>query len=66
MNTIYVTVESGLVQSVTNIPPGIEVVVVDYDVEGEDADRLDVSPLDGELCCISSYIAGEGVHENPA
>ena len=53
-------------QSVTNIPPGIEVVVVDYDVEGEDADRLDVSPLDGELCCISSYIAEEGVHENPA
>ena len=66
MQTIYVTMDGGLVQNVTNIPAGIEVLVIDYDVEPKDADRLDVSPLDGELCCISSYIAEEGVHENPA
>jgi len=65
MKTIYVTMDGGLVQNVTNIPAGIEVVVIDYDVEGEEADRLDVSPLDGELCCISRYAAAEeGVHEN--
>ena len=30
-------------------------------------DRLDVSPLDGELCCLTSYTAEEGgPNENPA
>ena len=66
MKTIYVTVDGGLVQNVTNIPPGIEVVVIDYDVEGADEECLEVSPLDGELCCLSLYTAEEGVHENPA
>ena len=42
-------------QHVTGVPEGIEVVVIDYDVECEDADRLDVSPLDGEPCAISTF-----------
>jgi len=33
MKTIYVTVERGLVHDVTSIPVGIEVVVIDYDVD---------------------------------
>jgi hypothetical protein len=55
MQTIYVTVEGGLVQNVTSIPAGIEVVVIDYDVDLKEADRLDVSPLDGEPCEITSF-----------
>ena len=64
MKTIYVTVEGGLVQDVTGVPDGIEVVVIDYDVECEEADRLDVSPLDGEPCEITSFRKEEC--ENPA
>ena len=42
-------------QNVTSIPAGIEVVVIDYDVDLKEADRLDVSPLDGEPCEITSF-----------
>ena len=55
MKTIYVTVDGGMVQNVTGIPEEIEVVVIDYDVECEGADRLDVSPLDDEPCVISTF-----------
>jgi len=64
MKTIYVTVERGLVQDVTSIPAGIEVVVIDYDVDLKEADRLDVSPLDGEPCEITTF--GKEECENPA
>jgi len=64
MKTIYVTVERGLVQDVTSIPAGIEVAVIDYDVDLKEADRLDVSPLDGEPCEITTYQKEEC--ENPA
>ena len=47
--------DGGLVQDVTGVPDGIEVVVIDYDVELKDADRLDVSPLDDEPCVISTF-----------
>ena len=53
-----------MVQQVTSIPDGIEVVVIDYDVECEGADRLDVSPLDGEPCIINTFRKEEC--ENPA
>jgi hypothetical protein len=64
MKTIYVTVEGGLVQDVTGVPDGIEVVVIDYDVECEGTDRLDVSPLDGEPCEITTF--GKEECEKPA
>ena len=64
MKTIYVTVEGGLVHDVIDVPEGIEVVVIDYDVECEDADRLHVSPLDGEPCAITTFRKEEC--ENPA
>ena len=51
-------------QQVTSIPTGIEVVVIDYDVDLKEADRLDVSPLDGEPCEITTYQKEEC--ENPA
>src|SRR5439155_15736513 len=64
MKTIYVTVERGLVQDVTSIPAGIEAVGIDYDVDLKEADRLDVSPLDGEPCEITTNQKEEW--ENPA
>jgi hypothetical protein len=52
-HTVFVVLEGGLVQEVRGIPPGVEVHVVDYDIEG--ADELQVSPLDGEACVITEY-----------
>jgi hypothetical protein len=52
-HTITVVLEGGIVQEVKNIPPGINIQVIDYDVEG--ADEVQVSPLDGEACVISQY-----------
>ena len=51
-------------QDVTSIPAGIEVVVIDYDVDIKEADRLDVSPLDGEPCEIITFQKEE--RERPA
>lgn len=52
-HTIFVVLERGLVREVKNIPPGIEIHVLDYDIEG--ADQLQVSPLDGEACVITEF-----------
>ena len=51
-------------QHVTGLPDGIDVVVIDYDVECEDADRLHVSPLDGEPCALTTF--GKEECETPA
>ena len=54
-------------QDVVHVPAGIEVVVIDYDVDCEEADRLDVSPLSGEPCCLATYAGEEkGVREDAA
>ena len=50
--------QGGLVQDVVNIPPGLTVQVIDYDTEGEDDERLEISPLDGHVCCLSTFPAG--------
>jgi hypothetical protein len=52
-HTIFVVVDGGLVQEIRDIPPCIEVQVIDYDTEG--ADHLTVSPLDGEACILTQY-----------
>ena len=52
---IYVTVEGGLVTDIENIPDGIEVHVIDKDVEGENQQNLSISPIDGDACCISEF-----------
>jgi hypothetical protein len=51
---IFVEVNGGLVQHVTNLPPGIRVTVIDYDVEGS-SDPVEISPINGEACCIARY-----------
>lgn len=50
---IFVVLEGGLVQEVKGIPAGVEVYIVDYDIEG--AQEVQVSPLDGEACVLTEY-----------
>ncbi len=56
---IYITLEGGLAQAVTNVLPGIQIIIVDYDIEGADNDSLSPSPLDGKPCCLSTYTAAD-------
>jgi len=52
---IFVILEGGLVQEIVNLPPNINVVVLDYDTEGTDKEDLQISPVDGELCVINKW-----------
>ena len=53
---IYIVLKGGLVQEVRNLPAKSEVQVIDYDIEDElDPERIQISPLDGEACCISTF-----------
>ena len=52
---IYITVQGGVVQEVQNVPAGVEVQVIDYDIEQSDSQKLEVSPMDGEACSISTF-----------
>jgi hypothetical protein len=52
---IFVIMEGGLVHEVVNLPPSINVTVVDYDTEGVENERLEISPVDGELCVINRW-----------
>jgi hypothetical protein len=51
---IRVIVSGGLVQDVLDIPVGMLVQVIDYDVEGVDIDSLN-KDADGEDCIICTY-----------
>ena len=37
---IHITMEGGVIQAVENVPDGVRVVVMDFDVEGHDAEDL--------------------------
>jgi hypothetical protein len=52
---IFVVMEGGVVQEIVNLPPDINVTVIDYDTEGVEKDRLEISPVDGELCVINKW-----------
>ena len=52
---IFVILEGGLVQEIVNLPPNINVTVLDYDTEGADKEDLQISPVDGELCVINKW-----------
>jgi hypothetical protein len=48
---IDVIVEGGIIQEVRNIPKGVTVRVIDYDIEGT-TDDLKESPYDPEQQCL--------------
>jgi hypothetical protein len=52
---IFVIMEGGVVHEIVNLPPNINVTVIDYDTEGVEKDRLEISPVDGELCVITKW-----------
>ena len=52
---IFILIEGGVVHEVVNLPPDINVTVIDYDTEGVEPERLEVSPVDGELCVINKW-----------
>ena len=52
---LCVVVEGGLVTDVVGISSGLEVLVLDYDVEGADEAELDASPLDGKPCHLQRF-----------
>jgi hypothetical protein len=52
---IFIVIEGGVVHEVVNLPPNIHVAVVDYDTEGVEKHRLEISPVDGELCVINKW-----------
>lgn len=51
----YVVVQGGAVLEVTDLPPGLDVHVVDYDVAHREPDQLQISPLDGAACVITKF-----------
>jgi len=52
---IHVVVQGGVVQEVTDVPPGIGVQVVDYDVDRAEREHVTRSPLDGEPCVLTKF-----------
>lgn len=52
---IYVVVECGIFKEAHDIPRGIEVHCLDYDVEHLPPEKLEISPLDGEACTITKF-----------
>ena len=52
---IFVVMEGGVVHEIVNLPPNIKVTVIDYDTEGIEKDRLEIRPVDGELCVINRW-----------
>ena len=52
---IFVIMEGGLIHEIVNLPPNLIVTVIDYDTEGVEKERLEISPVDGELCVINKW-----------
>jgi len=52
---IFVVMEGGVVHEIVNPPPNIHVTVLDYDIEGVEKERIEVSPVDGEACVINKW-----------
>ena len=52
---IFVVMEGGVVHEIVDLPENINVTVVDYDTEDVEKERLEISPVDGELCVITKW-----------
>jgi hypothetical protein len=51
----FVIMDGGLIHEIVDLPDNINVTVLDYDTEGVEKDRLEISPVDGELCVITKW-----------
>jgi len=52
---IFVVMDGGLIHEIVDLPDNINVTVLDYDTEGVEKERLEISPVDGELCVITKW-----------
>jgi hypothetical protein len=52
---IFVVMEGGVVHEIVDLPDHIHVTLIDYDTEGVEKERLEISPVDGELCVITKW-----------
>jgi hypothetical protein len=52
---VYVVLEGGLVREVRGVPENVNITIVDYDIEGAHPEEIQISPLDGEACCIRRF-----------
>jgi hypothetical protein len=52
---IFLIMEGGVVHEIVDLPDNIKVTVIDYDIEGVKTERLEISPVDGELCVITKW-----------
>jgi hypothetical protein len=52
---IFLIMEGGVVHEIVDLPDNIKVTLIDYDTEGVEKDRLEISPVDGELCVITKW-----------
>jgi hypothetical protein len=52
---IFLIMEGGVVHEIVDLPDNIKVTLIDYDTEGVEKERLEISPVDGELCVISKW-----------
>ena len=52
---IFLVIEGGVVHEIVGLPDNINVTVIDYDTEGVEKERLEISPIDGELCVITRW-----------
>jgi hypothetical protein len=59
-NKVIISVDSGLPE-VINLPPGVGLVIYDYDIEGCDPESLDLDE-NGRSCIIGQYVGVE--HED--
>jgi hypothetical protein len=59
---ITVTVEGGLIQEIENIPPGISVLVMDFDTDGTDEDEV-TKTTEGDLCVVSEWLPDDPTTE---
>ena len=47
--------DGGVIHEIVDLPDNINVTVIDYDTEGVEKERLEISPVDGELCTINKW-----------
>ena len=52
---IFLIMEGGVVHEIVDLPDNIHVTLIDYDTEGVEKERLEISPVDGELCVITRW-----------
>jgi hypothetical protein len=52
---IFLIMEGGVVHEIVDLPDNINVTVIDYDTEGVEKERIEISPVDGELCVITKW-----------